>query len=528
MSGSKEFVTASLSEARSAQRGHSHKIKSLAQLGEIAVTARASGRAVILCHGVFDLLHIGHIRHLEEARRQGDVLIVTLTADAFVNKGPGQPVFNEHMRAEMLAALATIDWVGINHAPTAEPILDVVRPSVYVKGPDYESASSDVTGKIVDERVKVEGHGGRIYFTNDITFSSSTLINRHLNLYDPPLQELLTQMREAGDLETILDLIARTSDMRVLVVGDTILDEYRYVSGLGRPSKENIVATKFLNQELFTGGVLAAANHVASFCHDVEVITALGDDEDARAVIGNSLKPNVRMHAVRLPGRPLTRKTRFVDPTYYRKLFEVYYMDDSPMAGAARSEVSALIADHAARADLVIVTDFGHGLIDSSAIEILCADSRFLAVNTQTNAGNFGYNLVSRYSRADLICLDDTEARLAAAEKYVDLEQMLTRSLPAKIDCERIILTLGREGCAGYTPAEGINLVPAFTKTVVDTIGAGDAFFAVAAPFAAAGGAIKHVAFLGNAAGAIKVGVVGHRESVEKARLVKFVTALLK
>src|SRR6202035_660638 len=112
-----------------------------------------------------------------------------ITADRFVNKGPGRPIFSERMRAEMLAALEYVDWVGINHGSSAEPVLDAVKPDVYVKGSDYENPEEDITGKIAVERDAVERHGGRIVFTKDITFSSSTLINRYLDVYDPPLRD---------------------------------------------------------------------------------------------------------------------------------------------------------------------------------------------------------------------------------------------------------------------------------------------------------------------------------------------------
>lgn len=110
------------------------KIKTIEELGEIARSAQARGRKVALCHGVFDLVHLGHIRHIQAARNEGDVVMVTITADRYVNKGPGRPIFPENMRAEMLASLATVDWVGINHTSSAEPILDTVRPDIYVKG----------------------------------------------------------------------------------------------------------------------------------------------------------------------------------------------------------------------------------------------------------------------------------------------------------------------------------------------------------------------------------------------------------
>ena len=113
------------------------KIKSIEELAALAEQVRRSGRTVALCHGVFDLVHLGHVRHIESASKEADVLIVTVTADRYVNKGPGRPIFPEAIRAEMLAAIGKVDWVGISHAATAELVLEAIRPSVYVKGADF-------------------------------------------------------------------------------------------------------------------------------------------------------------------------------------------------------------------------------------------------------------------------------------------------------------------------------------------------------------------------------------------------------
>ena len=125
-----------------------NKLRTISELAEIAGAEQIEGRTVVLCHGVFDLLHMGHVRHLQQAKSRGDVLIVTITADAFVNKGPGKPAFSEHLRAEMLSALSCVDWVGVNNAPDATRVLDAVKPAVYAKGADYVDAGADVTGKI--------------------------------------------------------------------------------------------------------------------------------------------------------------------------------------------------------------------------------------------------------------------------------------------------------------------------------------------------------------------------------------------
>ena len=109
------------------------KITSIENLADIAASDREAGKKVVLCHGVFDLVHMGHVRHLQAARAEGDVLIVTITTKSHVNKGPGRPVFNDDLRAEMLAAMEQVDWVAVSPYPSAEKIIDAVKPSVYVK-----------------------------------------------------------------------------------------------------------------------------------------------------------------------------------------------------------------------------------------------------------------------------------------------------------------------------------------------------------------------------------------------------------
>ncbi len=504
------------------------KLKTIEELGKISTAAGACGETVVLAHGTFDLLHIGHLRHLRQARREGDLLIATITADAFVGKGPGRPVFSEQMRAEMLAALDCVDYVGVVHEATAVGAIDVVKPSVYAKGSDYADPSDDVTGGIVDERRAVESHGGRMAFTDEVTFSSSSLINRHLAIFDPGLDEFLESQRQKDILGDLMELIEKIKDFRVLIVGDAIIDDYKYVSAIGKSPKEHMIATQFGNREVFAGGVFATANHVAGLCGEVEVVTTIGDDYGYEKIIINSLKPNVRLHAFRRQGLPTTRKTRYIDKSYLRKLFEVYHMDDTPTRPEVEEKIDRVIKDRADEFDLVIVNDFGHGLLTTSMIETLDKSARFMAVNAQSNSANLGYNLITKYQRADYICIDAPEARLAVSDRLSDIENITGEALPKRIDCPRIVVTHGKNGCVGYEAGRGLVHIPAFTKTVVDTVGAGDAFFALSAPLAAAGGAMDQIVFVGNAAGAIKVGIVGHRSSVEKAPLVKFLTTLLK
>jgi rfaE bifunctional protein nucleotidyltransferase chain/domain len=508
---------------------HSSKIRSIEELGTIAADARAAGKSVALCHGVFDVMHLGHVRHLEIGRREADILMVTLTGDQFVNKGPGRPVFSEALRAEMLAALSSIDYVAISQSSTAELALEVIRPSLYVKGGEYENPDNDITGKIGPEQAVVERHGGKVLFTHDITFSSSSIINRHLDVLDPELRVFLEKMRADGAETSIPALIDKVRDFRVVLVGDAILDEYQYVSPMGKSWKENMIATQFMRAEKFAGGCFAAANHVASFCKSVDLVTVLGGDDSDLDLIRANLSPNVTLHALRAPSRPTTRKIRFIDPSAsLRKLFEVYHMDDTPYEPDLRTQVDELVRKNLSGADLAIVADFGHGLVAHSTIDLLIKEAKFLAVNAQSNSANHGFNPVTKYPRADFICIDAPEARLAVNEKFATPQQLLDVLLPSRMQCDRAIVTWGAQGCYARDPNGEIIHIPAFTRSTVDTVGAGDAFFAVAAPLAAAGGNMRDVAFVGNAAGAIKVGIVGHRSSVQKVPVLKFLTALFK
>lgn len=504
------------------------KIRTVDDLARITQDARAAGQKVVLAHGVFDLVHLGHVRHLEAARRHGDLLIVSVTADAFVNKGPGRPAFADYLRAEVLAALEYVDWVCVSNSTDAIEVITRIKPDFYAKGSDYAEPAADLTGKITEERQAVEAHGGRLVLTDEVTSSSTKLINRYLNILDPALREYLERLRSEVSFEQIQELVDGVRDYRVLMVGDAIVDEYQYVAPMGKAAKENMIATLFKDRELFAGGVIAAANHVSNFCAEVDVITCVGSEDSQEELLFRARNENVNLRLIERPGAPTTRKCRFVDPAYMRKLFEVYTMEDTPLDREREQELQSMLKESIAGYDLVIVTDFGHGFIGPSTVKLLTETAPFLAINAQSNSANMGFNLITKYPRADYLCIDAPEARLATGDKFAEIEEIATKRLPALIDCQRLILTHGGLGCYTYARKEGMNRIPAMTRTVVDTVGAGDAFLAITSPLVKAGGNMKVIGFIGNVVGALKVGIVGHRSSVDKASVLKSVKALLQ
>jgi len=503
------------------------KNRTLEELAKVVRGIKRQGKKVVQAHGVFDLLHVGHIRHFEQARAMGDVLVVTLTPDCFVNKGPHRPAFPQGLRAEAVAALDAVDFVAINRWPTAENAIKLLRPDIYVKGSDYKDARKDVTGGIRLEEDAVRSVGGELRTTEDITFSSSTLINRHLSTFDDPVNSYLEGLRKRCSPADICGQLEKLRGLKVLVVGETILDEYVYCDALGKSAKEPILAMQYLSKETHGGGALAIANHAAEFCPRVDLITYLGAADSHEEFVRHSLKPNVRPTFIYKSGSPTIVKRRFVEKYLLAKLFEIYEMNDSPLCGREEGQLCAALDRRLAAYDVVIAADFGHGLITPRAVDLLTTRTRFLAVNTQINAANVGFHTISKYNRADYICIHEGEVRLDHRSRQGDIKE-LVEDISRRLSCGRIMVTRGKGGTLLYRRGEGFSQCPAFARKVVDRIGAGDAVLTITAMCAAAGMSSDMIGFIGNLAGAQAVTIIGNSASISKVAMLKSIESILK
>src|SRR3989338_1444855 len=380
------------------------KIQSISELSKTLELLRKKGKKIVHCHGVFDLLHPGHIKHFEVAKKNGDVLVVTITKDEYVNKGPGRPIFNQQLRAESLAAFECVDFVAINEWPTAVETIKRLKPNFYVKGSDYAKKENDVTGKIYEEEEAVKSVGAVMHFTDEISFSSSSIINMHLAPFPEEAKDFFINFKKRYSFEDLTNCLKKINDIKVLVIVDVIIDEYHYCQGMGKSQKDNIIATKYINEEVFAGGVLAAANHLAGFCKDVTLLSCLGLKNDYQDFIHKHLKANIKTNFYFRKDAPTVVKRRFVDPNFLNKLFEVCYLEDSVhMPRALENQVCGYLNTHLKDFDMVLVADFGHGFITPKIVTTLCKKASFLAVNVQTNSANMGFNLITKFPRADYI-----------------------------------------------------------------------------------------------------------------------------
>lgn len=481
-------------------------------------TLRKKGKKLIQCHGVFDLLHPGHIRHFKEAKSLGGQLVVTVTPDRFVNKGPGRPVFNETLRLESLAALADIDYVILNDSPDAISAIQKVKPAYYVKGIEYKNHEKDVTGKIAEEARAVEEVGGQMYYTDDIVFSSSSLLNQHFDALSPIVKNL--------HLEDVVQKIEELSSLRVLVIGDAIIDEYQYVDPIGQSGKGVHMVARCQEKEVFLGGALIMANHVAQFTNHVTLATAIGKDCPYRPLIQQKLDPRVKREFTLLEHTTTLIKKRYVVKDGISKLFETYSGNEKCLNETQTAQMTHLLRERASEFDLVLVCDFGNGFTNPQLIETLSDLPTFLAVNTQTNSGNRGFNVVTNYRRADYISLNEPEIRLAARDRSSSLEGIVA-DISEVMNCQRISVTRGMLGVLCIDSKSQVE-IPALATNSVDRIGAGDNYFSVSALCAAKGYSPALFGLIGSAAAAMSIQIVGNRESVQKSSLLKFITRLLK
>ena len=138
----------------------------------------------VLCHGVFDVLHYGHLKYFEAAKKYGNFLIVSVTQDKYVDKGHGRPFFNDKIRMETLASLSIVDAVVLSESESSKKIIEMIKPNFYAKGMEYKISKNDITKKILIEKKAVKENNGKIIFIDEKVYSSSKLINIYSNNFN--------------------------------------------------------------------------------------------------------------------------------------------------------------------------------------------------------------------------------------------------------------------------------------------------------------------------------------------------------
>lgn len=487
---------------------------------------KEQGKRVVQSHGVFDIIHPGIIRHLEEARKMGDVLVVSVIRDGDVRRGSGRPVFTDEMRIENVAALQQVDYVCVVEDETPFQAVKRIAPDIFAKGTAYKERDRKIHEKVFEQERELYFGKSKILETSGFSFSSSRFINNFLYIYPDETKRFIQDFAEKYAFDFILEKISSLSDLKVLIVGDGIIDEYHYCFPMGKSAKAQLVVNKFLTHEVFAGGVFAIANHVGEICNDITLVTLLGREDSREGFIARNINTKVETKFFYRDDGPTIVKKRYVDGYSNQKLFEVNYLNDERISRQCESEVIEYLSREIPKYDLVLVSDFGHGFVTHKMIQTIQKLSKVLSVNTQSNAANTGFNMITKYNKPDFVCLDETEARLTIQNRFDDV-RAVAEKLSNVLDVETLIVTLGKKGSLAVGRDGTIHMTPIFSSKVVDTVGAGDAFFSYTAPCFAKKLPLDLVAFIGNAVGAIAVQVVCNKKAVQKHELLQFIHTIL-
>jgi rfaE bifunctional protein kinase chain/domain/rfaE bifunctional protein nucleotidyltransferase chain/domain len=503
------------------------KIKNLEDLPKLFSELKSEGKKIVHCHGVFDLLHVGHFKHFKEAKTFGDILIVSITPDEFVHKGPGRPAFSTSLRLEALSELESVDYVVANIWPTAEEIIKIIKPNVYCKGPDYKNHLDDITGKISEEEDAVKSFGGKIMFTDDITFSSSSLLNKFGNIYSKEQELFIRNISHEHSVESIQKKINEINKLKVLVIGETIIDQYVFCEALGKSGKEPILVLRDLETQEYLGGSLAIARHLSSFCETVSVLSFLGKDNEYKSFIENNIEENIILNFFNKSNSPTIVKRRFVDHIDRKKVLGVYSINDDLLEESEENQFIESFDKLSKEHDLVIISDYGHGIITPRIAEHISNSDKFVSLNAQVNAANIGTHNIKKYHDVNCLIINQSELHHELRQRDGDVKEMAT-TLKNMINTKYIAVTQGKDGVLLINNNKTPERCPGFATQVIDKIGSGDALLALLSVLLYSNFDEKLALLLGSLAAAQSVETVGNSVPVSKIKLLKTISHLLK
>jgi rfaE bifunctional protein kinase chain/domain/rfaE bifunctional protein nucleotidyltransferase chain/domain len=482
-------------------------------------------KKIVLAHGTFDFFHYGHFLHLKKAKSFGDILVVSLTADKFVNKGPGRPFYQQKIRSDYLASLKFVDYIIIANFKTGIEVIKKLKPDIYAKGNEYKNFSKDYTQQIVKEIKEINKIGGSFKTTNEITFSASNILNIFNEKFSAEANIFLNKFKKKDLFLNIFNKLKKLKEKKILLIGDAILDEYIFTSTMAKSPKEEIISVRELSRKKYLGGILATASQICDFPKKIDMLTILGNQKKEITFVKKNLNNNIKIINILDHKRKTILKSRYLEINKKQKLFQNNKLDLTFISQKTENKILNFLKKNKNKYDCVLVNDFGHGLLTDNIKNFLCRNIKNLCINVQTNSANLGYNLITNYNKCKYFTIDEPEARLATQQRFCDIKKIFL-ILKNKISFEIGSITFGDQGSHVFSKGK-ITHVPALSKNVVDTLGAGDAYFAYSSIYSIVSKNEVEISFIGNLAGAIKIQHLGHEKFIRKDDFIKYLKSVL-
>lgn len=456
---------------------YGHKVKTVDEL-LVLLGLPPRRKKVIMCHGVFDVVHPGHLRHLIYAKSKADILVASLTADRHITKGVHRPHVPQDLRALNLAAFEIVDYVVID--PNENPLetLQRLQPDFFAKG--YEYNASGLHPKTREEVEVVSSYGGEVIFTpGDIVYSSSRLIEM-----EPPnihIEKLLSLMESKGlSFDSFRQALDGFVGKKVHVVGDTIVDSITQCAMIGGQTKTPTMSVLFQEKKDYIGGAGIVAEHVRAAGAEVVFSTVLGNDGLKDFVLDGLAKSGIEVKAIIDPTRPTTNKNAIVAGGY--RLLKVDTLDNRSISDETQHRLVEAIRSVPAGA--VVFSDFRHGIFNRRTIPGLMEaipDGCYKVADSQV-ASRWGN--ITEFKGFDLVTPNEREARFALGDQDSGIRPLASQLYDAA-NCKVLILKLGDRGVltcrsSDHESLDSFMVVDSFADRVVDAVGAGDALLAYA------------------------------------------------
>lgn len=486
---------------------YKHKVKTVEELADI-LGGRPRGQRVIMCHGVFDVVHPGHLRHLIYAKSKADILIASLTADRHIVKGTYRPHVPQDLRALNLAALEVVDYVLIDLNDKPIDNLKILKPDFFAKG--YEYSANGLPPKTQEEVDTVSAYGGEVLFTpGDIVYSSSRLIEAAApNLMT---EKLITLMDASGlTFDSLRSALDKFKGKRVHVVGDTIVDSFTYCTMIGGQTKTPTISVLYQEKKNFIGGAAVVAEHLRAAGAEVVFSTVLGDGADGEFVMEGLARSGVDCRAIIDPTRPTTNKNAIICEG--QRLLKVDTLDNRSISDDIQKKLIKSIQE--TETEAVVFSDFRHGIFNRRTIPGLVAaipEGVFKVADSQV-ASRWGN--ITEFQGFDLLTPNEREARFALADQDSGVRPLASQLYDAA-RCKTLILKLGNRGVLtsrskNHEAVDSFFVVDSFVDRLVDAVGAGDALLSYATLSMLATGDCVTATILGSMAAAVECEVDGN------------------
>ena len=455
---------------------YQYKIKTPEELLQ-AVGSRPRQEKVIFCHGVFDIVHPGHVRHFAYAKTKADIVVVSITADQHIKKGVYRPHIPEGLRALNLAAFEMVDYVVIDKEAKPLKNLELIQPDFFAKGFEYTSKGLPPATK--EEAEVVEQYGGvMIYTPGDVVYSSSKLLD--LSLPQLQIEKLLLLMEDNKiSFNSLRNILEKLGDNHVHVVGDTIVDSYTRTSFIGGQTKTPTFSVLYQGQDDYVGGAGIVAQHLRAAGARVSFSTVLGDDSFKDFVIHTLKKAGVEHDVIIDNTRPTNNKNAIIAAGY--RLLKIDTLDNRSVSEEILRKLTSSIKQSTANA--VVFSDFRHGIFNRMSIPSLTGAIPANAFRVADSQVASRWGNITEFEDFDLITPNERESRFALADQDSTIGG-LSSLLHDATKCSNLILKLGERGIFCSTNAKNTKdsyfSINSFATNVVDAVGAGDALLAYA------------------------------------------------